>query len=166
MAFIVATKRGPFEVRESRSTPKGPRARTLASFRELDEETVAAVQARAVKPPTYEELREAALKVGAPVASPPADKAARQLIAALAEGHPLDPTLRDLVIDLLGNGGRQSGSAKLSDSARSAAAWIDTTPKERGRALFDLLLLADAIPARMQRSEAPDFPRLDSTRHG
>ena len=165
MAFIVATKRGPYEVRESSSTPRGPRSRTLATFRELDEETVATVRARASKPPSFEELRDAAVRIGAPVAPPPADQAARRLIAALAEGHPLDPTLRDLVVELVDGGGKRKGSTGLSDSARSAAAWIAATPKERGRALFDLLLLTDAIPTRPPRREETAFPRLDSTFH-
>jgi hypothetical protein len=50
MAYVVATQPGRFEVRESASTPSGPRSRTLASFRELTGEVVEKVQARAEKP--------------------------------------------------------------------------------------------------------------------
>ena len=64
MAFIVPTKRGKFEVRESRSTPKGPRARTLASFDELSDRVIAKAQARAAKPLDSELLRAAARRVG------------------------------------------------------------------------------------------------------
>jgi len=91
MAFIVPTKKGSFEIRESRSTPAGPRSRTLASFRELTDEAIDKARARAMKPPTADELREAALRAGAPVAPPPIDRAARELIGRLAKGERPDP---------------------------------------------------------------------------
>ena len=65
MAFVVRTKRGEFEIRESRSTPKGPRSRTLATFRELSDEVIEKARARAAKPPDAEELRDAARRAGA-----------------------------------------------------------------------------------------------------
>ena len=40
MAYVTARRDGAFEVRESRSTPAGPRSRTLATFRELDAATI------------------------------------------------------------------------------------------------------------------------------
>jgi len=52
MAFVVPTKKGSFEIRESRSTAAGPRSRTLASFKELTDETIEKARARAAKPPT------------------------------------------------------------------------------------------------------------------
>jgi hypothetical protein len=36
------------------------------------------------------------------------------------------------------------------------------TPKERGRALFDLLLLADALPSGRRKDKPLRFPRFDS----
>ena len=51
---------GEFEIRESRSTPKGPRSRTLASFKELSDEVVAKARAKAAKALEAEELRNAA----------------------------------------------------------------------------------------------------------
>lgn len=71
MAFIVPTKKGTFEIRESRSTPAGPRSRTLATFQELTDETIERAQGRAAKRPSAGELREAALRAGAPVAAAP-----------------------------------------------------------------------------------------------
>ena len=94
MAFIVPTRKGTFEIRESRSTPAGPRSRTLATFKELTEETIEKAQVRAVKPPSADELREAALRGGAPVAPAPADRAAPDLLGRLAKGQSPNPMLK------------------------------------------------------------------------
>jgi hypothetical protein len=165
MAFVVPTKKGTFEVRESRSTPDGPRSRTLASFKELTDETIEKAQARAAKPPSAEELREAALRAGAPVAGEPVDAAARELLGLLANSKRLDPMLRRLLLDALTRENRSDRpadpTATVSDGARSATEWIDASPKQRGETLRDLLLLADALPVRLRPTEI-GFPRLKS----
>jgi len=165
MAFVVPTKKGTFEVRESRSTPDGPRSRTLASFRELTEETIVKAQARAAKPPSADELREAALRAGAPVAGKPADAASRELLGLLANGKRLDPMLKRLLLDALTREDRSDRpadpAATVSDAARSATEWIDVSPRQRGKTLEDLLLLADALPVRLRPTEI-GFPRLKS----
>lgn len=165
MAFIVPTKKGTFEVRESHTTPKGPRSRTLATFRELDDATIEKVQARAAKPPSAEELREAALRAGAPVAAAPVDRAARELLGRLAKGQHPEPMLRRLLLDALDNEDRSDRpadpDATVSDAARSVSEWVGTSTRERGETLADLLLLADALPLRRRR-ETIDFPRLES----
>jgi hypothetical protein len=167
MAFIVPTRRGGFEIRESQSTPKGPRSRTLATFRELTDEVIEKARARSAKPPGAEELREAAKRAGAPEAPEPIERAARELITELGKGRHLDPTLRHLLIDLLRRGGADGTEAPpVSDAARGVAEWMASTPRERGEALFDLLLLADALPHRGRRGKPLEFPRLDSTAHG
>jgi hypothetical protein len=167
MAFIVPTKKGTFEVRESRSTPDGPRSRTLASFRELSDETIAKAQQRAAKPPSAEELREAALRAGAPVAGAPVDRAARDLLGKLAKGQQPEPMLKRLLLDALVNEDRgdrpTDPAATVSDAARSVSEWVGVSAKERGDALEDLLLLADALPLR-RRSETIGFPRLQPAR--
>jgi hypothetical protein len=163
MAFVVSTRKGNFEIRESRSTPSGPRSRTLASFRELTDETIEKARGRAAKPPTADDLREAALRAGAPVAAPPIDRAARELIGRLAKGERPDPMLRRLLLDALANEDRgdrpTDPTATVSDSARSVSEWVGTTPAERGAALEDLLLLADALPLR-RRPDTIGFPGL------
>jgi hypothetical protein len=151
MAFVTTARRGAFEVRESRSTPTGPRSRTLATFRELDAPTIEKVLERAESPPTRQELVRAALRAGATVSVPPADAAARELLRSLARGEGLDPKLRRLLTDALAGEGR------------SAEEWLGTTLVERGDALKDLLLLVDAVPIRA-RPKAITFPRLDSMR--
>jgi hypothetical protein len=165
MAFVVPTRKGTFEVRESRSTPDGPRSRTLASFKELTEETIEKAQARAAKPPSANELREAALRAGASVAGEPVDTAARELLGLLANGKQLDPMLRRLLLDALTREDRSDRpadpTATVSDAARSATEWIDASPHQRGETLRDLLLLADALPVRPRPTEI-GFPRLKS----
>lgn len=165
MAFVVPTQ-GRFEVRESHSTPDGPRSRTLASFRELTDEVIEKARTKAAKPPSAEELRRSARRAGAPVARPPAEQAARELIAELARGRRLDPTLRQILLELLQNDYREDAQASpANEAARAMAIWMAATPAERGRALVELLLLADALPSGGRRGKPLRFPRLDSGSH-
>lgn len=165
MAFIVSTRKGTYEVRESSNTPRGPRSRTLVSFRELNDEVIKKAREKAAAPPSAEELRRAARRVGAPVARPPAEQAARELIAELARGRRLDPSLRQILIELLQKGYREDAAeaSPANEAARSVAMWMAATPQERGRALVDLLLLADALPSAGRKDRPLSFPRLDST---
>jgi len=163
MAFIVATKSGRFEIRESRATARGPRSRTLASFTELDDRAIEAACAKASKSIDPEDLRRAAKKVSAPIAAPPAEHAARELIAELGKGRSLDPTLRRILLDLLERGRRDGRHpSQWHEAAQEVAEWMAATPAEKGKALVDLLLLADALPSRGRRGKPLSFPRLDS----
>lgn len=159
MAFIVPTKRGRFELRESRSTPKGPRARTLASFDALSDEVIEKGQAKAAKRLDPDLLRAAARRVGAPVEPAPADRAARELIAELGKGGRPQPRLRRLLSSMLGEDHRATAPAGPGEGV---AEWIAATPEERGRSLVDLLLLGDALPHRGRRGQRLEFPRLES----
>ncbi len=164
MAFIVSTKRGEFEIRESQSTPKGPRSRTLVTFKELSDEVIEKARAKATEPPSAEELRRAAMRASAPIARPSIDRAGRKLIAELGKGRQLDPTLRHVLVDMLCRADEQGAHpAPAGDAARAVAEWMDATPKERGKALVDLLLLADALPSGARRGKQLRFPRLQST---
>jgi hypothetical protein len=163
MAFIVPVRAGRYEIRESHGTPKGPRSQTLASFRELDDEVIEKARERATKPLGAEALRRAARRVGAPVAHQPIQRAARKLIAELARGGKLDPPLKQILIELLQREYRESADpSPANEAARSVAMWMSATPEERGRALVDLLLLADALPSGGRRGKPLRFPRLDS----
>lgn len=152
-------------MRESHSTPAGPRSRTLATFREMTDEVVEKARARATKQPSADELREAALRAGAPVAGAPVDEAARDTLRLLASGKRLDPMLRRLLLDALTREDRSDRpadpSATVSDTARSATEWIGTSPRQRSETLRDLLELADALPVRPRPTEI-GFPRLKS----
>jgi hypothetical protein len=165
MAFVVATKRGTYEARESHNTPKGPRSRTLATFKELNDEAIAKAQSGAAKPIDAEDLRKAALRAGAPVAPSEVDKAARDTVRLLAKGNRVDPMLRRLLLDGLTREDRSDRPADpdalVSDNARSATEWIGVDAEERGHVLRDLLELADALPVRLRPTEI-GFPRLKS----
>jgi hypothetical protein len=164
MAFVVPTRKGSFEVRESHSSPRGPRSRTLASFRELTDEVIEKARARAADPPSAEELRRAARRAGAPVAREPIEQAAREMIAELAKGRRLDPTLRTILVEMLERGYRESRDpSPRNEAARAVSTWMAATAEERGRALFELLLLADALPSGGRKGKPLEFPRLDST---
>lgn len=158
MAFVVPTRKGRFEVRESKSTPNGPRSRTLVSFRELTDELIEKARTNAEKPVGAEELRRAARRAGAPVAGAPIDRAARALISELGKGRKPDPALRHLLMGLLSSDRASDTGQPLSDSGLSVAAWVGATPEQRGRALVDLLLLADAIPAGNRKKKPLLFP--------
>lgn len=162
MAFVVPRKRGGFEVRESRSTPQGPRSRTLISFHELTDELIDKARERAEKPPSAKDLRRAARRVGAPVVDRPIDEAARLLIAEIGRGRKLDPTLRHLLISLLRKERANDAEQLASGSGLAIAPWVAATPEERGRALVDLLLLADAIPSKGRKGLPLNFPPLNS----
>ena len=147
MAFVVARPGGRFEVRESRATPSGPRARTLATFGVLDDAVVAHVIERAESPIDVQHLVHAARRAGAPVTvgASPADAAARALLAEIRAGHRPSPALAAALSEAV------EPSVEVSDSIRAAAAWSGATPEERGDALRDLLLLADRLPVPARR---------------
>ena len=161
MAYVVANKNGTYEIRESQNTPKGPRSKTLATFRELTDEVIEKARAKAAKPPDPEELRNAARRAGSTVAPKPVDRAARELIAELGRGSDLDPGLRQMLVDLLGEHAKPRSAG---DAVHPVAEWMSATPEDRGRALVDLLLLADALPHGGRVGKPLEFPPLDSNR--
>ena len=137
--YVVKRPEGRWEIRSSSSTAKGPRSRTLATFRELDTETTAKVCERgAVDPKT---VRAMCRRAGAPVAPRPVDGAAAKLLAALTKEGPPRPALIRVLADAI-------GLDTASDSERAVARWIGASATERGETLRDLLLLADRLPAR------------------
>jgi hypothetical protein len=167
MAYVVRTKRGRFEARESRLTAAGPRSRTLVSFTELDPEAIEKARARADGPLNVEELRKSATRVGAPVAGEPVDDATRETLRLIANGNRPDPMLRRLLLDALQREERADGAPatgptpSISAAARAAAEWIGAGATRRGEALRDLLLLGDALPVPVRSGEI-GFPRLRS----
>lgn len=153
MAYVVRRGSGSWEVRESVATSRGPRSRTLAGFRELEPETVGKALARASSPLGPEEVRRAALRAGAPVVG--SGSLAGRLLGELDRGSPPAPGVRRLLLEALGSPPRES----VTDTERAAAQWLDRSAEQRGQALWDLLRLGDALPAR-QRGPGPAFPRI------
>ena len=155
MAYLVAKPAGSWEIRESASTPNGPRSRTLATFRMLSSEVIEHAQARSDRPLDAGALRRAALRAGAPLAPAAAEVAARTLIDELQGGRGPRRALRRALLEEL------HGDSRPSDNARAAAAWLNAGPERHGEALHDLLLLADRVPAR-SRPRRHRFPRIES----
>ncbi len=159
MAYVVARPGGAWEIRESHTTAAGPRARTLATFRTLTPDVVEHARARSPEPLDAQELRDIALRAGAPVAARSPNQTAGELLAELAAGgSPPRPALRKLLLDAIDPGAGEP----VSDSARAAARWVTASPGRRGETLRDLLLLSDRLPARRVPSRAR-FPRIRST---
>lgn len=153
MASVVRNRSGRFEIRESYSTRKGPRSRTLATFAELDDAVLANAESVAERPFDRAAVIDSARRAGARVALPPAEKAARELLTALNRGAQIPPGLASALRSLLPAGPR------LNPETSAAAAWSGVGDAERGEALAELLDLADAIPTRPRDAEI-DFPRL------
>jgi hypothetical protein len=150
--FVVGRPGDRWELRESTLTPSGPRSRTLATFRELDDRAMRQARARSRDIDPHA-LRTLCRRAGAPVTQARPDGAAGQLLAALAHDEQPRPSLRRVLAAALG-----SANAKASDSERAAARWLTATPAERGQTLRDLLLLADRLPARKRTRLAYPSP--------
>lgn len=174
MAYVVARLSGGWEIRESQTTQRGPRSRTLAFFRTLTPEVIARAQQRSTRQLDAAELHRAAVRAGATGPASTADRAAGELLAELAAGRTPRMPLGRLLLDGLQHqddvrdrsssenfADRPEQDIRLPDSVRAAAGWIATTPQRRGTALRDLLLLADRLPHR-RRPPALAFPPLHS----
>lgn len=146
MAFLKQNRSGRWEIRESRVTPAGPRARTLATFATLDHEHLLLAKSRAEGPFDEASVAEAARRAGAPVALLPADAAATALLRALGDGQVPSPGLRRLLLDAL-------ASSKYSAETEEALGHVGKSVDERGTELVDLMLLSDAFPAKASTAE-------------
>lgn len=162
MAFLVRRAGGRVEIRETVRTQRGPRARTLASFRgSLTPEVLEAAAARAGQPFDRARLRARARALGIPVAEWHPSPAARALLRELRRGEPIDPVLVGLLRDALERLPARSAPPELAD----VAVWIGAGDAERGQALRGLLRLSDRI-ARSRALPRPRwrrrYPRIDS----
>lgn len=162
MAFVIRRGDGRFEVRESRATPRGPRARTLVTFHAIDDEVLDRAERRAHGPFARDAIRRRATELGAPAGGSPAQSAGRRLLTELGRGRRPSPAVTRLLTRGLDRAGPGAGLEQTADSLAGALGWIDATPDARGRALRDLLLLADRLPSH-RRSRLPRFPRIASS---
>jgi hypothetical protein len=121
MAYVVSRRNGRFEIRESLHTPRGPRARSLASFDVLTGEVLARAAQRAQRPFDAAAVIASGRRAGARIAANPAtpDGAYRQFVEA---------------------------SGRMARSMRPGA----TSGRRRnpGEALIELLGFADAVTRR------------------
>lgn len=160
MAFVTRRADGRFEIRESRTTSRGPRARTLVTFRAIDDSVLDRAEACAHGRFERDALRRRATELGAPEGGSAAQSAGRRLLAELGRGRRPSPAVVRLLTRGLDSAERneQGGAEGLA----GALGWIDATPDARGRALRELLLLVDRLPTR-SRSRRPRFPRIASS---
>ena len=161
MAFVTRRADGRFEIRESRTTPRGPRARTLVTFRAIDDNVLDRAAARAHGRFDREALRGRAVELGAPEAGSAAQSAGRRLLTELSRGRRPSPVMTRLLargLDAAGPGDEQHSGEALA----GALDWLDATPDTRGRALRELLLLTDRLPVHV-RGRALRFPRIASS---
>jgi hypothetical protein len=163
MAYLYRRKgpsEGRIEIREAHTTPRGPRSRTLASFRgALTDEQLDRAEQAAARPFDRAALVRRAVELGIRAERTRADAAARQLIARLRSGAPLDPRLASVLREQLA----QLGAEPLPEELADVAEWIGASELERGRALRDVLRLYDTIARSREpaRSEEPArFPRI------
>ncbi len=157
MAFVVTRRDGRFEIRESVSTPQGPRARTLATFRAVNDTVLLQAERRAERPFDRRKVEAKALAVGASRDTRETVRLAHSLLEDLHLGRSLPPLLAAALAHRLAD-----THTPMPDSLPPLADWIGSTPQERGEALRDLLRLTDRLPAaRRRRGKA--FPRLASS---
>lgn len=160
MAYLYLRKSGRVEIREARATPRGPRSRTLASFRDaLTDEELDRAEAAASRPLDREALRERAAELGVPVVAPSADGEALALIARLRRGVRLDPILAGVLREQLA----ARDVAPVDDDLGDVVEWLGASEHERGRALRDVLRLYDRIarsPDAAPARERERFPRF------
>jgi hypothetical protein len=167
MAYLVLRARGELaqvEIREALATPAGPRSRTLASFRgALTPEILEAAAARASRPFRRDRLLARARALGVPVTLRREDRSARELLAALRRGDPIDPVLVRLLKEALEGVPDHAAPPPLAEVSE----WVGASDAERGQALRDLLRLSGRIRASRslprERKRAP-FPRFRSRR--
>lgn len=142
MAYLYLRQNGQVEVRESRATPKGPRSRTLASFRgPLTRDVLDRAEARASTRFDRRAMVDRARAIGIRVLPDRADAAARELLAALRRGAPLDPVLAGVLKTAL----EPMEAAPVPDAVCDVIEWLGASDVERARALRDVLRLYDTI---------------------
>ena len=160
MASLCRRRDGRVEIRETRSTERGPRSTTLASFRgALTPDVLEQAAGRARRPFDRARLRERARELGIPVRTQRDDRAARALLAQLRDGT-VDPVL----VGLLARALADAPAAPVPEPLAEVAEWLGASPAERGRALRGLLRVHDRIargrPAPRRRRTR--FPRFQS----
>ena len=164
MAYLVRRSPTRFEIRESRSTPRGPRSRVLASFPDaLTRDVLDRAAARATRPFAAAALVRRARALGIPVLERSREPEARALLSRLRRGDPLDPVLAASLRRALA----RLSEAPIPESLAEVSDWVGASVAERGAALRELLDLYGRIvrsrPPRRRRARTR-FPRFSSRR--
>jgi hypothetical protein len=164
MAYLVRRSTTRLEIRESRSTPKGPRSRVLASFPEpLTPDVLGRAAAQATRPLDAAALVRRARALGILVVERSREPEARALLSRLRRGDPLDPVLAASLRAALA----RLPEEPLPEALEDVSEWVGASTAERGAALRELLDLygriAQSRPAR-RRPRRARFPRFSSGR--
>lgn len=161
MAYLYVRRNGRVEIREAHSTPRGPRSRTLASFKgALTEEHLDRAESASTRPFDRDAIRSRAKELGIALVRSSADCQARSLIAQLRSGARLDPVLVSVLREQL----EARESAAVPDELADVIEWIGASDRERGRALRDVLRLYDTIARSREPVREPErlpFPRFE-----
>lgn len=159
MASIIERDDGRFEIRESIRTADGPRSRTLAIFRALSSEGLDHAEARASRPFDREAVREEAVERGVPWVGTEVASSVREVLAAVEDGTRPPPVLAVVLREVLD----EHAAEELPDSIPPVLEWIGRSDTDRGRALRDLLRLADRLGRSGRRArEDLCYPRVSS----
>ena len=165
MAYLVRRPGGSVQIRECVRTERGPRSRTLASFRgALNDHALDQAARKAVRSLDREDLIAKAQNIGAGW-TPSTSVAARQLVKRLRRGRTLDPLLVGLLKESLSD----MLETQLADDLGEAADWVGTSDEERGTALRGLLRLSDAIVRSrdvLSPRRGEPYPHIDSEHRG
>lgn len=160
MAYLYRRKDGRAEIREAHSTPRGPRSRTLASFRgPLTDEHLDRAETASARGIDRDAIRERAVQLGIPFERASVDATARALIAGLRRGARIDPVLSTVLREQL----ERVASVPVPDELADVVEWIGANDRERGRALRDVLRLYDTIGrsrGAVREPAAKLFPRF------
>jgi len=164
MAYFAKRTGGRLDIREAVATPRGPRSRTLATFRgALTPEILERAERRATRPFARGRLRERAVALGIPVTDRREERAARELLGLLRRGASVDPVLKSLLKRAL----EASPTVAVPAPLAEVAEWIGVDASRRGETLRDLVRLSDRIvrsrPAQRERPRSV-FPRFTSRR--
>jgi len=151
-----------YEIRECRSTERGPRQYTLARFTGvLTPEVLDEASARAHQPFDARKLVASARGRDIAVSTRRSDTSARHLLAEVRSGHAIEPRLVALLKQALSIMEEKPLPEHLAD----AAEWIGKSDAARGKAFRGLLRAASRVirsrgPHRAQQDEP--FPRFSS----
>jgi hypothetical protein len=162
MAYLVKRSGDRIEVRESRSTQKGPRTRQLARFAgALTPAVLARAAARARRPFDPDALVRRARVMGIPVDARAPEREARALLERLRRNDAIDPVMAGLIVRAL----EGVATAKVPEHIAEVSDWIGASPAARGAALRDLLdafgRIAASKPLRRERRRTP-YPHFSS----
>lgn len=162
MAYLAKRPKDRVEIRESRSTPRGPRSRQLTSFvGALTPTVLARAAVRASRPFDADALIRRARIMGISVEARAPEREARSLLGRLRRADPIDPVMAGLLLRALDG----VVTAEVPEPLAEVSEWIGATSTERGAALRDLLdtygRIAESRPLRRKRPR-PAFPRFSS----